>query len=112
MSGPVGIAAKLAAFCTHAVLVGSLVGTATASAGGCSGGEARAPNPTRPLDERRAVEVIRRAMREDRVDPAPGRDVQLSPSGKTMHIDVGVQNREYGIAYITQEDAHQLGDAI
>jgi len=78
---------------------------------GCGPGEARAPNPTRPLDERRAVEVIRRAVHDENVDPAPGRDVKLT-TGKDIHIDVGVKSHDYGIAYITLDDAQKLGDAI
>jgi len=78
---------------------------------GCSGPDARTPNPTRPLDERRAVEVIRRAITDEGAEPVPGRDIQLV-SGKTLTIDVGVKDHEFGIAYITAEDAQKLGDAI
>lgn len=77
---------------------------------GCSSGGARAPNPTKPIDERRAVEVIARAMRDGRLDPAAGRDERLG--GKTIHIDVGVQGKLFGVAYITADEAQQLGDAI
>jgi hypothetical protein len=38
--------------------------------------------------------------------------VPLTGSGKVMHVDVGIQGHDYGIAYITQDDAHELGDAI
>lgn len=79
--------------------------------GACGPGEARAPNPTRPLDERRAIEVIRRAVAAEGVNPAPGREVMLI-SGKPVRIDVGVEGKEYGIAYITSDDAAKLGDAI
>jgi hypothetical protein len=78
---------------------------------GCDPGEVRAPNPTRSLDERRAIEVIRRAVQKQGADPAPGRDTKLV-SGKPIHIDVGVQGYEYGIAYITPDDAQKLGNAI
>ena len=78
---------------------------------GCSGPDARAPNPTRPLDERRAIEVIRRAMLDEGADPAAGRDVQLV-GGKTLTIDVGVKSHDFGVAYITAEDAQKLGNAI
>lgn len=77
---------------------------------GCSP-EARAPNPTRPLDERRAIEVIRRAVKNEGADPDAGRDEPLT-TGKPIHIDVGVKGHSYGIAYITSEDADSLGDAI
>lgn len=79
---------------------------------GCGPGEARAPNPTRPLDERRAIEVIFRAVRAEKESPKLGRDVTLTSNGKTIHIDVGVEGHEYGMAYITLDDAQKLGDAI
>jgi hypothetical protein len=79
---------------------------------GCGPGEARAPNPTRQLDERRAIEIIRRAVKDEGVEPAAGRDEALAGNGKTLHIDVGVAGKSYGIAYITTDDAAQLGDAI
>ncbi len=77
----------------------------------CGPEEARAPNPTRTLDERRAIEVIRRAVVEDGVRPAGGRDVELR-NGKTLHVDVSIEGHEYGIAYISNDDADKLGDAI
>lgn len=78
---------------------------------GCGPGEARAPNPTRPLDERRAIEVIRRAIQNQGAAPAPAREVKLL-TGKELHLDVSVQGHDYGIAYITLDDAQKLGSAI
>src|SRR5262249_35424119 len=77
----------------------------------CSGGGAKAPNPTRPLDERRAIEVIRQAVQVEGVDPAPSRDVTLA-SGQEIRVDVSIQGRDFGIAYITRDDADKLGGAI
>ena len=79
---------------------------------GCSPGEAKAPNPTRPLDERRALEVIKQAVKNEGVNPAAGRDVKLTGNAKDIHIDVGVEGKDYGIAYISEDDAKKLGDAI
>lgn len=79
---------------------------------GCGPPEAKAPNPTRTLDERRAIEVIRRAVAQEGVQPGPGREVQLASSGKPVRIDVGVQGHEYGVVYVTEDDAQKLGDAI
>jgi hypothetical protein len=78
---------------------------------GCGPGQVRAPNPTRALEERRAIEIIRRAMNTGGIKPAPGRDIQLV-TGKTIHIDVSVEGHDYGIAYITSDDAQDLGSAI
>lgn len=82
------------------------------SSAGCDPGEARAPNPTRPLDERRAVEVIRKAVGLEGSRPAAGRDATIAGTEKMIRIDVGVEGHEYGIAYITADDAEKLGDAI
>lgn len=79
---------------------------------GCGPGEAKAPNATRPLDERRALEVIRRAVKNEGADPAPGRDAKLTGGGKDIHIDIGIEGKDYGIAYISADDAQKLGDAI
>jgi hypothetical protein len=83
----------------------------TIFAAACGPEEVRAPNATRSLDERRAIEVIRRAVVEEGVRPAPARDVELR-TGKTLHVDVGIEGHEYGIAYISDDDAEKLGDGI
>jgi hypothetical protein len=83
----------------------------TVLAAACGPEEVRAPNPTRTLDERRAIEVIRRAVVEDGVRPAPAREVDL-PSGKKLQVDVSIEGFEYGIAYISDDDSEKLGDAI
>jgi hypothetical protein len=79
--------------------------------GGCGPGEARAPNPTRTLDERRAIEVIRRAVQNQGQTPAPGRIIKLAGS-VDVRIDVSVQGHAYGIVYISVEDAQKLGNAV
>ncbi len=80
--------------------------------GGCAQEEVKAPHPTRSLDERRAIEVIRRAVKNEGVDPAPGRDEPLGGTSQALHIDVGVEGHAYGIAYVTAEDARALGAAL
>ena len=95
-----------------AVLLFAALAFVGAASVGCGPPEAKAPNPTRTLDERRAIEVIRRAMAQEGTQPAPGRDVELAGSGKPIRVDVGVQGREYGVVYVTDEDARKLGDAI
>ena len=78
---------------------------------GCGNSTAKTPNPTRPLDERRALEVIRQAMIAEGAEPAASRDVTLV-NGSVLHVDVSVQNKEFGIAYITVDDAQKLGKNI
>jgi hypothetical protein len=77
----------------------------------CSGPPARAPNPTRPLDERRAVELIIQAFREEKDRPVPGTTVALTES-KQIHVDVGAAERKYGVAYVTAAERLELGSAL
>jgi hypothetical protein len=79
--------------------------------GGCGGNQAKTPNPTRPLDERRAIEVIRQAVIAESAEPAPPREVTLV-NGSVLRVDVSIQNKEFGIAYITVNDAQKLGNNI
>jgi hypothetical protein len=79
---------------------------------GCGPGEARAPNPTRQLDERRAIEVIRRAVKGEGVEPSVGRDEKVAAGSRTIHLDVGIQGKRYGIAFVTSEDAAALAESI
>jgi len=78
---------------------------------GCSGPPPRAPNPTRPLDERRAVEVIVQAFREEKDHPVPGSSVTLSES-KRINVDVTARDRKYGVAYVTAAERVELGSAL
>lgn len=72
----------------------------------------KAPNPTRTLDERRAIEIIRRAVQAEGVQPAPARDEPLSGSDKSIHIDVSIEGKKFGIVYVSDEDSAALGKAI
>src|SRR5262245_10996214 len=95
-----------------AFLLGTILGSVVL--GGCGPDQVKAPNATRTLDEGRAIEVIRRAIQsfdssspEGRVNPAPGRDIKIS-NGTTIRVDVGVENHDYGVAYISLDDAQKL----
>src|SRR5262245_33060736 len=110
-----GLRARRATF-DAAFLLATILGSV--ALGGCGPDQVKAPNPTRSLDEGRAIEVIRRAIQnfestgpEGRVNPAPGRDIKIS-NGTTIHIDVGIEKHEYGVAYISLDDAHKLGSSI
>lgn len=78
---------------------------------GCGGPDAKAPNPTRPLDERRAVEIIIRGFHEEDDHPVPGRKVAIA-EGKELEVDVGSDRRKYGVAYVTDNERQVLGNAI
>lgn len=77
----------------------------------CGGPPPRAPNPTRPLDERRAIELIIQAFREERDRPVPGHAVPLTAS-KQIQVDVAAQDRKYGVAYVTAAERLELGTAL
>lgn len=77
----------------------------------CGGPPPRAPNPTRPLDERRAIELIIQAFREEKDRPVPGSAVALTES-KQIHVDVVAAEHKYGVAYVTSAERLELGTAL
>lgn len=77
----------------------------------CAGPPPKTANPTRPLDERRAVEVIARAFRAERDQPVPGNPIALS-EGKTLNVDVVSSGRKYGVAYVTENERRDLAEAL
>ena len=77
----------------------------------CGGPPPRAANPTRPLDERRAIELIIEAFRDEHDRPEPGHDLDLSDSQK-LHVDVNGQEHKYGVAYVTANERVTLGTTL
>ena len=77
----------------------------------CGAPPPRAPNPTRPLDERRAIEIILQAFQDERDVPVHGRPINLQP-GRQLEVDVAAQGRKYGVAYVTSSEKTQLGLAL
>ncbi len=78
---------------------------------GCGSPAPRAPNPTRPLDERRAVEIILQAFHDERDEPVHGHPITLAP-GRMLEVDVLSQGRKYGVAYVTGNERALLGSAL
>lgn len=78
---------------------------------GCGGPPPRAANPTRPLDERRAIEIAIRAFRAESEQPVPGRTIDLG-DGKLLRVDVGATGHKYGVAYVTAQERLELGKAL
>ncbi|MFO0660944.1 MAG: hypothetical protein U0165_14100 [Polyangiaceae bacterium] len=74
----------------------------------CGGEPARHARPTLPIPEARAIEIIRKAVRAEKQSPAEGRDIDTT-SGAPLHIDVGVEGKKFGIAYITSDDLEADG---
>jgi len=77
----------------------------------CSGPPPRTVNPTRPLDERRAIEVIIEAFRDEHDRAVPGGDLTLSDT-QSLHVDVNGQDRKYGVAYVTAGERIALGTTL
>lgn len=77
----------------------------------CSGPPPRTANPTRALDERRAVEVIADAFREEHEHPVPGTEVSLSVQHR-LHVDVMAEGKRFGVAYVTSSERPGLESAL
>jgi hypothetical protein len=77
----------------------------------CSSPPPRAANPTRALDERRAVQVIATAFRDERDAPQPGTPIQLTGT-QQLEVDVRARDRKYGVAYVTSAERRRLSSAL
>ena len=77
----------------------------------CGGAPAKSANPTRPLDERRAAQVIAQAFHEEHDSPVPGKPIQIS-EGKTLEVDVMSDGHKYGVAYVGPNERSSLGSAL
>jgi hypothetical protein len=77
----------------------------------CGGPPPRAANPTRPLDERRAIELIIQAFRDEHDRPVPGGDVSVG-GNKKLHVDVVAQERKYGVSYVSGPERWALAGAL
>lgn len=70
---------------------------------GCGKPPPRAPNALTPISERRAIEIIGKGIRKEKLEPDEQRDVKTT-AGALVHVDVGVAGRKFGIAYLTEND--------
>jgi hypothetical protein len=77
----------------------------------CGGPPPRTVSPSRPLDERRAIELIGEAFRDEHDRGVPGGDLALSDT-QTLHVDVSGQDRKYGVAYVTAAERIALGPTL
>jgi hypothetical protein len=77
----------------------------------CSSPPPRTANPTRPLDERRAIEIILGAFADERDQPVAGRRVAVA-LGKQLEVDVSAKGKKYGVAYVTMNEREALGPAL
>ena len=77
----------------------------------CGGPPPKVANPTRPLDERRAIEVIIGAFRDEKERPVPGPQVDVQ-EGKTLRTDVAHESRKWAVAYVTNNERTKLTYAV
>jgi len=77
----------------------------------CGGPPARGPNPTKPLDERRAQQIIADVFRSERTPAVAGRKLQVA-EGKLLEVDIGASANKYGVAYVTGSERADLGNAL
>ncbi len=77
----------------------------------CGGLPPRVVNPSQPLDEHRAVQLINEAFRDEHEHPVLGGSLPLSET-RALHVDVNAQNRKYGVAYVTGQERELLGPML
>lgn len=77
----------------------------------CGGPPARTARPSKPLDDRRAEDVIARAIADQRVQPVRGRTIEL-PGGKALRVDVAVAGHLYGVSYISKNEASMMAGSL
>lgn len=69
----------------------------------CEPPQAKMAKPTKPIPEGRALEIIRKGVRAEKLDPTEGRDIDTD-QGVGVHVDVGIDGKKFGIAYLTPDD--------
>jgi hypothetical protein len=88
------------------------IASAVLAPAGCGGDPARAPTIMRPLDQPHAVAVMARVFREFGLEPVRNRVIHFGQRDGTLNLDIASKQRRFGIAYISWQDADQLGDEL
>ncbi len=79
--------------------------------GACGGRQAKPKGPAQPLEERRALQVIADAIRDEGLQPTAGRTIPVGAS-RALQMDVGVASHRFGVAYTGQQERTALGAAL
>jgi hypothetical protein len=79
---------------------------------GCGGEPSRTPTVLRPIDEPHAVSIMAHVFRELGLEPVRNRMIRFGPNDAELRLDVAAKEKRFGIAYITWQDADQLGDSL
>jgi hypothetical protein len=96
------------AFFAALALVSILVAVAT----GCGGEDAKSPTILRPLDEPHAVQIMASIFKDFGLEPVRNRMISFGQGDGQLKLDVAAKGKQFGIAYITWQDADKLGDAL
>ena len=88
------------------------VWAAVLASAGCGGGPPKAPTILRPLDQPHAVAVMARVFRQFGLEPVRNRVIHFGQKDAQLTLDVASKERRFGIAYISWQDADQLGDDL
>jgi hypothetical protein len=83
-----------------------------AAASGCGGEDAKSPTILRPLDEPHAVQIMASIFKDFGLDPVRNRMISFGTGDGQLKLDVAAKGKQFGIAYITWQDADKLGDAL
>jgi hypothetical protein len=94
----------LATFATVSILV--------AAATGCGSEDAKSPTILRPLDEPHAVQIMASIFKDFGLEPVRNRMISFGTGDTQLKLDVAAKGKQFGIAYITWQDADKLGDAL
>jgi len=83
-----------------------------AAATGCGGEDAKSPTILRPLDEPHAVQIMASIFKDFGLEPVRNRMISFGTGDTQLRLDVAAKGKQFGIAYITWQDADKLGDAL
>ena len=97
---------------TRAILATLAVSILVAAATGCGGEDAKAPTILRPLDEPHAVQIMASIFKDFGLEPVRNRMISFGTGDTQLKLDVAAKGKQFGIAYITWQDADKLGDAL
>jgi hypothetical protein len=78
----------------------------------CGGDPPKAPTVMRPIDEPHAVSIMAQVFREFDMEPVRNRVIHFGENNTELNLDIAVKDKQFGIAYITWQDADKLGDAL
>ncbi len=88
-----------------------LLAAGTALLAACGGEPPKAPNKLRPLDERRAVQLIANVLRDQGDRPTNARRMEIQ-EGLEIEVDVGSAGHKYGVAYTNAAERSKIAGAL